>query len=371
MSFFKMKPAWMLQLAVIVFVSAVHAATVETPLELQLDADLDGDGRADAVIVDKVSGAFRVGYQTAPGIPTWAEARATGVQEVTGVNAGRLLSLTRDALAVVSPGANRLTLFEAIDGLAPILPLAVYPPSIGPNAVATVDIGGAGNTAHDDLYVITRDNPGPRETLLRNNGTTQTLLGDNALAAYRSSPNRFELKTGQLLRVGLFNRAPAGTNDSFVALDFQTGTATTLFTTIVPLANTPRVPEFVAARFNALPLAQVLFHQPGSNTLVRLQVAEPIAGTFNLGSPLNYNLGQTIQSVALVPGRATRGSSSCSARPPPTRPSPPSSATTAAMRPSPCRATRTSPDSPARQRWVAAISPCMAATARDAPRRLR
>lgn len=165
-----------------------------------------------------------------------------------------------------------------------------------------MDIGGSGNTAHDDLYVITRDNPGPRETLLRNNGTTQALLGDNALAAYRSSPNRFELKAGQPLRVGMFHRAPAGTNDSFVALDFQTGTVTTLFTTAVPLANTPRAPEFVAARFNPLPLAQVLFHQPGSNTLVRLQVTEPVAGTFNLGSPLNYDLGQTIQSVALVPG---------------------------------------------------------------------
>jgi len=91
MSFFifKMKPAWIHPLAAILVAGAVHAATVETPLELQLDTDLDGDGRADAVIVDKVSGAFRVGYQTAPGILTWAEARATGVQEVTGVNSGR------------------------------------------------------------------------------------------------------------------------------------------------------------------------------------------------------------------------------------------------------------------------------------------
>lgn len=281
---------------------ALHAATVETPFEFQIDADLDGDGRVDAVIVDKASGAFRAGYQTAPGVPTWSEARPTGVQDVTGVNAGRLLSLTRDALAVVSPAANRLSLIEATNETSPVLPLAVFAPSIGPNAVGILDIGGAGNTAHADLYLITRENPGPRETLFRNNAVLQTLLGDNSLAAYRSSPDRFELKAGQPLRLGLFDRAPAGTNDSFIALDFQTGAATALFTNAVPLANTPRVPEFVAARFNAQPLAQVIFYQPASNVLVRFHAAEPTPGSFSLITPLTYNLGQPIQTITLVPG---------------------------------------------------------------------
>ena len=306
MKFPKMKslslPPWLRALTAALVVLPAAAATVETPVEFQIDADFDGDGRADVIVVDKTSGAFRVGYQTVPGAPSWAEARATGVQDVTGVNAGRLLSLTRDALAVVSPAANRVTLLEATNETAPVLPLAVFPPSIGPNAVATVDIVSGGNTAHDDLYVLSRENPGPRETLLRNNGVTQPLLGDNALSAYRSGPNRFELKSGQPPRVGLFNRLPPGTNDIFVALDFQTGAATALFTTVVPLANSPAAPEFVAARFNALPHAQVLFYQPGTNTLVRFQAVEPVAGTFNLAAPVAHNLGGTIQRVVLAPG---------------------------------------------------------------------
>lgn len=302
MRFACMKFAWLPSLAALLSAVTLHSATVETPFEFQLDADLDGDGRVDAVIVDKASGAFRAGYQTAPGVPAWSEARPTGVQNVTGVNAGRLLSLTRDALAVVSPAANRLSLIEATNETSPVLPLAVYAPSIGPNAVGVIDVGGAGNTAHADLYLVTRENPGPRETLFRNNAVLQTLLGDNSLAAYRSSPDRFELKSGQAQRLGLFNRASAGTNDSFVALDFQTGTATALFANVVPLANTPRAPEFVAARFNAQPLAQVLFYQPASNVLVRLHAAEPVPGSFNLATPLTYNLGQPIQTVTLVTG---------------------------------------------------------------------
>ena len=245
---------------------------------------------------------FEPATRPPPGVPVWSEARPTGVQDITGVNAGRLLSLTRDALAVVSPAANRISLIEATNETTPVLPLAVFAPSIGPNAVGVIDIGGAGNTAHADIYLNTRENPGPRETLFRNNAVLQTLLGDNSLAAYRSSPDRFELKAGQPLRLGLFNRAPAGTNDAFVVLDFQTGVATALFTNAVPLANTPRTPEFVAARFNAQPLAQVLFYQPASNVLVRFHAAEPVAGSFSLTTPLTYNLGQPIQTITLVPG---------------------------------------------------------------------
>lgn len=302
MRFACMKIAWLPSLAALLCAAPLQAATVETSFEFQLDADLDGDGRVDAIIVDKASGAFRAGYQTAPGVPAWSEARPTGVQDITGVNAGRLLSLTRDALAVVSPAANRLSLIEATNETSPVLPLAVFAPSIGPNAVGVIDIGGAGNTAHSDLYLITRENPGPRETLFRNNAVLQTLLGDNSLAAYRSSPDRFELKAGQPSRLGLFNRAPAGTNDSFIALDFQTGGAVALFTNTIPLANTPRAPEFVAARFNPQPLAQALFYQPASNILVRFHATEPVAGSFSLATPLTYNLGQPIQTLTLVSG---------------------------------------------------------------------
>ncbi len=282
----------------------LQAATLETPFEFQLDADLDGDGRIDAVIVDKASGAFRAGYQTAPGLPTWSEARPTGAQDITGVNAGRLLSLNRDALAVASPAANRISLVEATNTTDATLPLAIFPPSIGPNAVGVIDIGGAGNTAHADLYVITRENPGPRETLFRNNAVLQTLLGDNSLGAYRSSPGRLELKSGQPQRLGLFQRAPAGGTDAFVVIDLQAGVATALFTNAVSLPNTPRVPEFVSARFNAQPLAQVLFYQPGTNVLRRLHVSEPVPGTFGLVTPLTYAFTSPVQSVAAVPGPA-------------------------------------------------------------------
>ena len=42
-----------------------------------VEADLDGDGQTDVVIVDKETGAFRVGYQTTVGAPLWSDARAS------------------------------------------------------------------------------------------------------------------------------------------------------------------------------------------------------------------------------------------------------------------------------------------------------
>src|SRR5881397_2382275 len=69
-------------------------------------ADLDGDGRLDVVIVDKASGKFRPGYQTAPGVLTWVDCRVSGIKDVTGFSLGHLLFTNRDALAFTSPNDN-------------------------------------------------------------------------------------------------------------------------------------------------------------------------------------------------------------------------------------------------------------------------
>src|SRR5215212_2530914 len=92
---------------------SAHALTTESTTELLLSADLDGDSRPDLVIIDRVTGGYRIGYQLAPGVYTWAESRGSGVQDVTSAQAGRLLSLTHDTLTFASPIANRVNLLEA------------------------------------------------------------------------------------------------------------------------------------------------------------------------------------------------------------------------------------------------------------------
>ena len=87
---------------------AANGFTSATPAEFHLMADMDGDSRPDAVIVDRVSGSFRVGYQLAPGVLTWADARPSGAENLGAVTVGRLLGVARDVLAFAAPDANRV-----------------------------------------------------------------------------------------------------------------------------------------------------------------------------------------------------------------------------------------------------------------------
>jgi hypothetical protein len=314
--------AWAVCIAVagLLFASgAAQAWVTETPAEFIAEGDFDGDGRIDVAIVDKVSGAYRIAYQPAAGTTAWSESRASGILDVTGVSIGRVLNTTRDTLVVTGPDANRANLLEALNATAPALPVAVYLPSIGPNAVAAIDIGGAGNTGHADLYIASRENPGPRETLVRNTGASRSLIADNAVSRIRASFNAIQLKTSDPLRLGFFNRLNPGGNDGFGVLDLTSGSAIGILSLVVPLPNASR-PEFISARFNnADPLAQVLFFQPGGSNLLKYQVQEPVPGSFSLGGSNSFGLGSPIQQVQLVPSAAdTRllvlfGSSSTSA----------------------------------------------------------
>jgi len=303
--FSSLVPGWLLRAVVpllfMLSAAAARAWVYETPYEFIVEADLDGDGRPDVVIVDKVSGSFRVGYQTTAGAPVWADARASGIDSVTGVSFGRVLSTTRDTLVFASPLANRVNILEVTNGAAPALPIALFIPSLGPNMAAAIDIGGAGNNANADLYIASRENPGPRETLVRNTGTTRTVLNDSALGQNRSSPNVFQHKSTATAGLGLFNRLPSPGNDQFLSLDLSTGVENTNFSLVVPIPNTPRVPEFVSARFASTSLlAQVLFYQPGASSLLKYQVQEPSPSVFNVGASNSFSLGQPIQLVEVL-----------------------------------------------------------------------
>ena len=60
---------------------SAHAAFVyETPAEFITSGDFDGDGRADALVLDKLTGNVRVGYQNANGALVWSAPRATGAE---------------------------------------------------------------------------------------------------------------------------------------------------------------------------------------------------------------------------------------------------------------------------------------------------
>ncbi|MBP7829618.1 MAG: hypothetical protein KA248_06845 [Kiritimatiellae bacterium] len=132
---------------------AEGALVYQTPSEFMTVGDFDGNGLQDVAVVDRASGAYRLAYQAPAGVLTWAAARAAGLDDVTGVTVGRLLSTARDALAFTAPALNRVHIMDDAEPGSSGSPLPVNPAGVAPTDVLALDIGGAGNTALDDLIV--------------------------------------------------------------------------------------------------------------------------------------------------------------------------------------------------------------------------
>jgi hypothetical protein len=278
------------------FVARAFVAT--TPLELHEAADLDGDGRPDMIVVDRQSGAIRVAYQFAPGNYAWFGPHGGGVTNASGLSVGAVLTPGQRALALTSPEANRVNLFDLSNPAATPVPVSAFSGGLGPNAVVAVDVGGAGNTAHADLASFSQWNSGTpdRISLLRSHGTNFFDLTTNSLSGPAASANRVLLKAGHTNLVAAIARN--GATDVFAAV--WTGSGATVAQISQP--GLPVDSTYVFAPFNpALPLAQFLFYVPAASNLVLRAVQEPVPLTFAFGAPASFNLGVAIRAVVTLP----------------------------------------------------------------------
>lgn len=265
--------------------SAVAGSFVyENAWEMQSSGDFDGDGRNDLIIFDKTTGSYRIAYQQSPNVYSWASTRASGIANATGLGIGKLDSLSYDSLAVTGPDANRVNILDANNPGAAGLPDSIFIPSVGPNLVSAIDIGGGGNTSHDDLYVASVYNATPpfRETLLRNDATTnRTVLADNGIPYLRDRANSVLLHTNRAARLALFERGVVSTYDAFRLLDLSGGTVANVYAVAVP--NSPQPYEYVTGQFSSTnPYTQFLFYPPGGYYCYDYQVTEPSPGSYAL-----------------------------------------------------------------------------------------
>src|SRR6476620_4277217 len=84
----------------------------ESPTEFVSNGDFNGDGRLDAVVLDKATGNARVGFQDVTGAIIWAAPVASGVPQAGALAVGRFAQTNRDAIAVTSFQWNRIHILD-------------------------------------------------------------------------------------------------------------------------------------------------------------------------------------------------------------------------------------------------------------------
>ncbi len=275
------------------------AFTVETPLEHHLVADFDGDGRADVVVVDRASGAYRVGYQKVAGKYTWAEARGSGIQDVTAVGAGRLLSLSAwQDLAFTGPLANRVVVQGG--GALPLSePVTVNVDGAGPAQLVPVDIAGLGVSPHDDLVVTTVFGPPNAPHAL---GKVRN-LGGGILDALPAVGLGAEL--ARLQQVGLVtNDVPrlagllrGGSKDTLVVWNPTNSPATPVATATVAGGGDYAFGRFVGGHGRH----HFLSFRAGRTDFASVPVNLSPTNTLVLGAGVNLDFGRRVANLVVVP----------------------------------------------------------------------
>ncbi|HWH71159.1 MAG TPA: SUMF1/EgtB/PvdO family nonheme iron enzyme, partial [Candidatus Sulfotelmatobacter sp.] len=270
--------------------------TYETPREFFGSGDLDGDGHADVVIVDKETGKIRVGYQSSAGLFTWVDNRPSGMKGIGGFTLGKLLSPKFNALAFASADANQLTIVDASSTTATGKPLAIpFDAALGPNTIAAVDVGGEGNKPAADFYVASIYNsPDPNlATLLRNDGAQFPKVAEGPLSGAAVRANALALKAGQAeLLVELVSDDKG---DTLQAQDLSSGKPVTV-ATVTGLAKGS---DYAVGNFRGGPTLDFLIYKPGESKLAFRPVEES-AGKLQFGSGSSFDLGQPVQRVVTL-----------------------------------------------------------------------
>jgi formylglycine-generating enzyme required for sulfatase activity len=275
----------------------------ETERELVSTGDFDGDGRQDVIICDKELGKYRLGYQQENGLFNWVNFRPSGMKYVSSISSGKLLSPARDAIAFVSADGNQVSVADAgsVGSAGPSVPVTFS--GLGPNGVVAIDIGGAGNTPLQDLYISSMYNSDPnpnRVTLLRSTGTKFTQIAELPLPGTLTRANRVTLKSGGAEFVGGIVSGKG--SDSFRAEDLSSGKPVT----VASLTGLPSGSDYVCGSFRDSDLSDLIFYKSGEKKLMFRPVEES-NGQFQFGAGQSFDLDQPIRQVFALPqGKQTK-----------------------------------------------------------------
>ncbi len=294
-SFLALVPAALLAAPLSVLAEAQPPSQIyETPREFFGVADFDNDGRPDVIIVDKDSGKFRLGYQTAPGVFSWVDCRSSTMKGVKGFTIGHLLSNNEYAVAFSSPDANQITIVNVSSPTTPARPVTVpFTAALGPNLVVAAEVGGEGKTSLEDLFVGSMYNsPDPSEgTLLRNDGKEFPKIADTPLEGIAGRGN--EVKAGNAKLVALLTKGDKG--DTLHLEDVHGGSAVEA----AAAKDLPAQSDYAIGNFGGSALPQFVFYKAGDSK-VTVRAVEESGGKFQFGAANTFDLGQPVSRVVTL-----------------------------------------------------------------------
>ena len=271
------------------------AFVYETPVQFITSGDFDGDGRPDALVLDKRTGNVRVGYQNSSGALVWAAARATGADGTIALAVGRFAETNRDAIAVTAADLNQIRVLNLSSPSNSPAPAIVRPAHVGTSLLVGLDApyGVSGNRSwlsageHDpgitflDLFAFLGDSLGTYQDQIVAEGILSSL---NSLTI---GTNHTTLVTSMI----------RGSNDTFAAYSYASRS------NVLFRANLAAGTEYTTGHFlwsgETNPLPVVLFYVPGQSNLTVQRIITS-GKDYLLSTPITTSFSSAIQRVYFV-----------------------------------------------------------------------
>ncbi|MEP6662919.1 MAG: hypothetical protein ABJC04_04550, partial [Verrucomicrobiota bacterium] len=261
----------------------------ETTNEFLTSGDFNGDGRVDALVLDKLTGNARVGFQGLDGSLVWSATKSSGVENATALAVGRFSATNREAIAVTSIDLNRIQLVDLSNSNAPAV---LNPSHPGTTLLVGLDAPFGTMGARSWLSAGASD---PGITLV----DLFAFIGDNiasfqdqiATEGFLDSASSFRRSASDVTLLAAVRR---GSNDTFVAFAYTNTAAPVLVR-----SNLAAGTEYVFGNFNNASYPTLLFYVPGQSNII-VQPLVQNGGVFEFGAATLNSFTSAVQQVFFV-----------------------------------------------------------------------
>ena len=194
--------------------------------------------------------------------------------------------------------ANLMTVVDATNPNADADPIVVPNTALGPNTVAAIEIGGAGNTPLTDLYLasIYNNDPTPNlATLFRSGGKTFSKAAEVPVSGTESHAATVALKTGGPEFVTVMSSGEKG--NALLVKNLASGKPVD----VLSIGNLPANADYVVGNFRGTLLKEFVFYKAGEPTLTVSAVTEA-GGKFQVEAAKTIMLAKPLRALVTVDG---------------------------------------------------------------------